>query len=227
MNNMRNARKHSCNAKQISSFSLSDKVNVNMITSGTAEGRTGSVAITYLTTNSQCVSLSGVGGGGMGEYWMMSLLPVWLTEWLITKGLGLGGEGEGDRIGMREGGAEDWSITVIDRLNDLRISIPGGRYITRVASCGHMKSNHTQMHKHIQYNHKHVNIKYQKYTHTSMARDVHASCHHSTTHLWGGGVSAGEKIHPDTGWIITACVQMDLLPWLGHTHTQLVIVTIY
>lgn len=47
----------------------------------------------------------------------------------------MGGEGEGDRIGMREGGARDRSISVIGR-RDLRTCLPGGYYINQSQAGG-------------------------------------------------------------------------------------------
>lgn len=66
----------------------------------------------------------------------------------------MGGEGERDRIGMREGGAGGRSITVIDK-PDLRISLPGGCYITTVRHkqthiYAHDVHRNMQTHKHMQ-----------------------------------------------------------------------------
>lgn len=53
-----------------------------------------------------------------------------LSDWVINHlGLRVGGEGERDQIGMNKGGAEHWSIPLIDSL-DVKMSVPRGCYIT-------------------------------------------------------------------------------------------------
>lgn len=116
----------------------------------------------------------------------MSLLPVWLTEWLITRGLRVGGEGDRDGIGMREGGAEDWSITMIDRLY-LRIIIPGGYGATSLQTAqAHARSRmwctsdptHMCIGTDMQFVHAHAQM------HANASWRVRTNCRHSTSDTW-------------------------------------------
>lgn len=90
----------------------------------------------------------------------------------------MGGEGEGDRIEMREGGVKGRSITMIDKL---RISVPGGNYITTVGdkqTCAftHDAHTHTTNKKYTHANNRHTQTHALTYT-----TDLNMyACHHQT-----------------------------------------------
>lgn len=89
-------------------------------------------------------------GGGVLD----DITATCLTDWVINhqgarRGWRERGEDGGDWIGMRAGGAEGWSITVIYRPGP-SISLPGGSCITHTCTNTHMDTQciHTHVHMH-------------------------------------------------------------------------------
>ena len=171
-------------------------------------GTTGSVVITLLTTDSQYLFKQGGGVGVMGD--VTATCP---TEWVINH--------RGARTGRRGRGGSDWN----ERGR-------GGRLINqddwqaewsedqRPWRTPHHQSR-TQAHVRTHTDAQTHRARSQTREHgcTRTCQDMCMLSQHHPPMGEEGCVGMGE-IHPGTGWVITAWVQMDLLRWLGHRHTH-------